>query len=368
MSAVYAITFVSSFCAVMAGLLLVLYVILAIRKWKSARTRERMRRWTSRMEKLDSPIERYLRDGTRSRLIVPRRGWQFAALENYLFHRMNVSGTPAEIESISRMAAELYSETYRRSLRSRKWNVRMNALVLIGLFRMKGIEENVRGVVIGGKTGDLEKWTALRVLASLRYPDIVNMLLTEDAEHETECISEHIYRSVLMVMPVELLEELIGRSEEARIPLRLNLIDVLRIRNIRTERVLAWLERLLADPAEECRIRAMKALANFGYMTEEAEAAFLEASKEWAACSWPLRLMTARLMAEVRNSDFVPILRQMMGDSAYLVRIEAGRALMNYANGDAMLRQIASFDPDRFAREAAEEMLEREEAGPSDAG
>jgi hypothetical protein len=368
MSAVYTITFVSWFCAVMAGLLLVLYFVLVIRKWKSNRTRERIRRWTARMEKLDSPIEQYLRDGTRSRQIVPRRSWQFAALENYLFHRMNVSGTPAEIGSISRMAAELYSETYRKSLRSRKWNVRMNALVLIGIFRMKGIEENVHSVVAAGKTGHLEKWTALRVLALLRYPDIINMLLSEDAKHETDIISEHMYRSVLMVMPVELLEELIGRIGEARIPLRLNLIDVLRIRNIRTERVLAWLEVQLADPSEECRVRAMKALANFGYMTEEAESAFLEASKEWAAYSWPLRLMTARLMAEVRNSDFVPILQQMMGDSAYLVRIEAGRALMNYANGDAMLRQIASFHPDRFAREAAEEMLEREEAGQSDAG
>ncbi|MDF2720105.1 MAG: hypothetical protein K0R28_7030, partial [Paenibacillus sp.] len=221
-------------------------------KWKSNRTRERIRRWTARMEKLDSPIEQYLRDGTRSRQIVPRRSWQFAALENYLFHRMNVSGTPAEIGSISRMAAELYSETYRKSLRSRKWNVRMNALVLIGIFRMKGIEENVRSVVAAGKTGHLEKWTALRVLALLRYPDIINMLLSEDAKHETDIISEHMYRSVLMVMPVELLEELIGRIGEARIPLRLNLIDVLRIRNIRTERVLAWLEVQLADPSEEC--------------------------------------------------------------------------------------------------------------------
>ncbi|TMV49028.1 HEAT repeat domain-containing protein [Paenibacillus mesophilus] len=368
MSAGYTIAYVGWFCAMVAGLLLFLYGFLVIRKWSSNRTKERIRQWTALMEQPDSPLEQYLRDGTRSRRIVPRRKWQFAALENYLFHQVILSGMQTEIERISRLVAELYSDVYRKSLQERNWTVRMNALALIGLFQLKGIENNVLDLAFNRKTGDTEKWSAIRVLALLRNPDIVDVMVTEDAKHETDYISEHMYRSVLIVMPADLLEELIARSGEVRESLRLNLIDVLRIRNIRSERVLAWFERLLADPSEECRIRAMKALANFGYMTEEAESAFLEASKEWRTYSWPMRLMTARLMAEVRNPDFVPILEQMMGDQAYLVRIEAGRSILKYADGAAKLRQIASFHPDRFAREAAEEMLEQGEGGVADAG
>lgn len=368
MSAGYSIAYVGLFCAIVGGLLLLLYGFLVIRKWSSNRRRELTQRWTTRMEQPESPLEQYLREEIRSRMIVPRRKWQYTALENYLFHRAILSGMPTELERISRLVAELYSEVYRKSLRDRNWTVRMNALALIGLFQLKGIEKNVLDLVFNRKTGDAEKWIAIRVLALLRYPDIVDVMVTEDAKHEADYISEHMYRSVLIVMPVDLLEGLIARSGEARESLRLNLIDVLRIRNIRSERVLAWFEKLLADPTEECRIRAMKALANFGYMTEEAESSFLEASKEWRSYSWPLRLMTARLMAEVRNPDFVPILEQMMGDQAYLVRIEAGRSILKYADGAAKLRQIASFHPDRFAREAAEEMLERVEGGVADAG
>jgi hypothetical protein len=368
MSADYTIVYVGWFCVIVAGLLLFLYLFLVLRKWTSNRTKDRIRRWTALMEQPDSPLEQYLREETRSRRIVPRRKWQFAALENYLFHRVILSGMPSEIGRISRLVADLYTEVYRKSLRDRNWTVRMNALALIGLFQLKGIEKNVLTLVIDRKTGDAERWTAIRVLALLRYPDIVDVLVTEDAKHESDYISEHMYRSVLFVMPVDQLEELIGRIGEVRESLRLNLIDVLRIRNIRSERVLAWFEQLLADPSEECRIRAMKALANFGYMTEEAELSFLEASKEWHSYSWQLRLMTARLMAEVRNPDFIPILEQMMGDTAYLVRIEAGRSILKYADGAAKLRQIASFHPDRFAREAAEEMLERGEGGVADAG
>lgn len=360
MNIVYTLTVVSWFCAVMAGLLLVLYIYLMYRKWYLNRFREKMGRWTNRMQLIDSPIEHFLKDGTLSRLLVPRHPWQLKALENYLYHRINVSRSPSEISRISSIASEIYSDRYRRSLRSRRKNVRMDALVFIGLFQLKGFEQEVLRFVDHRGTTDNERWTAIRVLVQLQYLGIVDLLLVQSAASTLKPISDHMYRSVLMAMPEPMLERLIERNTEAPYPLLLQLVDVLRIRNIRSERVLAWFEGLLHDESEEFRIRAMKGLANFGYMTEEAESVFLESSKEWRSYSWPARLMTARLMGEIRNPEFLAVLEQMIGDPAYLVRMEAGLSILKYPNSAARLRQIAAFHPDRYARDAAEEMLEGE--------
>lgn len=69
--------------------------------------------------------------------------------------------------------------------------------------------------------------------------------------------------------------------------------------------------------------------------------------------------MAARLMGEVRNKEYRMLLEQMISDDTYAVRVEVARSIGRYPEGEAHLARIAAHHADRYAREAAEEMLER---------
>ena len=60
-----------------------------------------------------------------------------------------------------------------------------------------------------------------------------------------------------------------------------------------------------------------------------------------------------------RNEEYQKLLEQMIGDDRYAVRIEVAHSISRYSNGHAHLTRIASLHGDRYARETAEEMLER---------
>lgn len=344
-------------CIGIACLLLALYGYLLLRKWALNRRRGLMAAWTARASMPDSPIERFLTLGEDSRRIVPRRPWEWRTLEAYLTHRLRVGGTQAEQERIYRLAGDVYGPLYRNRLHARSPQARRHALAHIALFHMDRLQAEVAAFLRSSRLQPEELWAALRALAAFQDKQLTEWLLGRHGKLPVS--SEHRYRQVLMALDTELLEELIERFDEADAALSRNLIDVLRTRNIRTERCLALYERLLHSPSDELRVRALKAAANFGYLTPDAEEALLARYADWRRYPRPERLMAARLMGEVRNAGFRSLLEQMIGDEAYAVRIEAAQSIGRYPQGETHLARIAGQHPDRYAREAAGEMLER---------
>ncbi|WP_135557648.1 HEAT repeat domain-containing protein [Paenibacillus cymbidii] len=344
-------------CAGFACLLLVLYGYLLLRKWALNRRRGFMAAWTSRASLPESPIERFVTQGENSRRLMPRRKWEWRTLEMYLTHRLRVGGTLAEQERIYRLAGDVYGPLYRNQLLDRRTRIRQHALAHIALFHMDRLQPEVSAFLHRSRLQPEEWWGALRALAAFQDKLAAEWLLGRHGKLPLS--SEHRYRQVLMALGTELLEELIEQFDEADKALQRNLIDVLRTRNIRTERCLALYERLLLSPSDELRVRALKAAANFGYLSQGAEDALLARYVDWRGYPWPERLMAARLMGEVRNAGYRSLLEQMIGDEAYAVRIEAAQAIGRYPQGGTHLARIAGQHPDRYAREAAGEMLER---------
>ncbi|SDD50108.1 HEAT repeat-containing protein [Paenibacillus sp. UNCCL117] len=345
------------FCMGCLGLLLALYGYLLIRKWLYNKRSDKMAAWTQRASMPDSPIERYVTTGEASRMIMPRHPWQWNALEAYLTHRLRVGGTQPERERVCRIAEEHFGPLYRRRLNHRKAEIRLRTLDHIGLFRMNMLHAEVFALLSDKKSTPEELWAVLRVMAALQDPKLPDCLL--GAYVRLPLSSDHRYRQVLMAMGTELLEELIVQFDKGNDTLQRNLLDVLRTRHIRTEQYLALIERLMSSPTVELRIRALKAAASFGYLSQEAEEAHLVRYSEWRQYPWEERLMAARLMGEIRNPEYRALLEQMIGDDRYAVRVEAAQSIGRYPDGDAQLARIAAMHADRYAREAAEEMLER---------
>ncbi|KRF10067.1 hypothetical protein ASG89_00535 [Paenibacillus sp. Soil766] len=345
------------FCMCWICLLLALYCYLITRKWISNKRRNKIAVWSSFASMPDSPIERYVTMGETSRRISPYHPWQWRALEAYLTHRLRVAGTQSEHERVYRLAEELYGPLYRNRLNDRKAEVRLRTLAQVGMFRMKGLHEEVSTIVTGKRIKPEELFAALRVLAAFQDKKLLDWLL--GVYGPLPLLSDHRYRQLLMTLGTELLEELIDRFDMGNDLLQRNLLDVLRTRNIRTEHYLALIEHLLCSSTDELRIRALKAAAGFGYLSQEAEEAHFVRYSGWRQYPWEERLMAARLMGEIKNAEYLKLLEQMIGDDRYAVRIEAAQSIGRYSQGDAHLARIASMHADRYAREAAEEMLER---------
>jgi hypothetical protein len=168
-----------------------------------------------------------------------------------------------------------------------------------------------------------------------------------------------VYRQVLFHLEMPLLDKLIVKFAQCPLPLQENLIDILRIRNERTYAFLHLLERLLETDQTELRIRALKALSNFGYMSPEGLQLISGTLERWKNRSWQEKLMAAKLMGSVRDTVFLPHLHGMMGDESYLVREAAAAAISRYKNGAEWLRFIYAHHSDRYARDMAHVALKK---------
>ncbi|WP_172256431.1 HEAT repeat domain-containing protein [Saccharibacillus deserti] len=327
---------------------------------KILRTRHRLHvaEATRRLADPDSPLVEYLGSGERSRrLEMSGEGLRREALEEALLSRLALSASHTERERIYAFAADYFAEEYKYLLGRRRWGDRMNVLLHIEKFRMTGLKDRLierLGLLENGPKSDDEWFLLVRTLASLQAQETSDYF-----DIAAERFSELQLMQVLVALQGERLEELVRRFESLPIRVRRCLLDTLRLGNVRTIEVLELLERSMRSEDRETRIRALKALANFGYMTPEAADVLEERLSQGEAIIWPERMMQARLAGAVRQDRFAPHLENLMADPAYEVRREAAASLSNYRNGLERIGRIAQEHPDRFARDMAVETLER---------
>lgn len=341
-------------------ILLIAFILfyLVERKLLRARYRQEVARAVEWFALPDSPLAEYLGSGERSRrLQASGEGLRREALEEALLRRLAVSASQTERERIYAFAAEYFGEEYEYLLNKRRWSDRMNVLLHIEKFKMSGAKDSLlrrlEQLPESSKHDD-ERFLLIRTLASLHAEEALGYL-----EVASRRFSELQLLQMLRPLNAEMLERLMRDFDRLPIRIRRCLLDTLRIGNVRTTEVLALLERCIRSEDRETRIRAFKALANFGYMTEEA-ADWLESSMARSEeFEWPERLMHARLAGAVREERFAPHLERLMADPSYEVRREAASSLAQYRGGMDRIAGIAEEHPDRFARDMAVETLER---------
>ncbi len=343
---------------VLIALIALILFYLVERKILRARHREQVAEALEGFAAPDSPLVDYLSSGERSRrLLASGEGLRREALEEALLKRLAVSASQTERERIYAFAADYFGEEYGYLLNRRRWSDRMNVLLHIEKFQMAGMKDSIlerlQQLPESAKHDD-ERFLLIRTLASLNAEETFQYL-----DVASRRFSELQLMQTLGPLNGERLDRLIRDFDELPIRIRRCVLDTLRLGNIRTTEVLALFERCIRSEDRETRIRAFKALANFGYMTAEA-ADWLESSlARGEAFEWPERLMHARLAGAVREERFAAHLERLMADPAYEVRREAASSLAQYRGGMDRIARIAEEHPDRFARDMAVETLER---------
>lgn len=346
--------------AVMVLLILLVLFYLVERKVRRMRHRRQVKQAIALFAAPKSPLEDYLRSGDRTRKLNASgsgEGLRREALEEALLDRLAVGASETERQRIYDFAAGYFAEEYAYLLGKRRWSDRMNALLHIEKFRIRGLKDQLTARLeeIGeGPQTDDERFLLVRTLASLQAEETFDYL-----DMGAERFSELQLMQVLRPMRGDLAERLIRDFDLLPPRVARCVLDTLRLGNARTTEVLELLERCMRSEDTEMRIRALKALANFGYMNDAAADRLEARMAEGDAVIWPERLMHARLAGAVREERFAAHLEAMMADPSYEVRREAAASLSNYRGGLDRIRQVAETHPDRFARDMAVEILER---------
>lgn len=350
-------------CVIMLAALLGLYGYLALRKATYNKRRLTIYEMVRDLELPDSALEHYLATGETSRRLSTKEPYRMEAVQEALQHRLAVTRAPEERMRIYEFAERYFSGHYKQGLRSSHWSTRMNTLLWIEQFRMNTLENELISWMKNPKCSEEEHFQILRVLSKLSSEQLVDFL--RDGDHE---LSDSQLLQILLPLNEEMRNRMLREFDRFPYRVQCSLIDALRINNIRSAEVLNLLERQLAAGDSELRIRALKAISNFGYLSPEATRQLLNVLErehdypETQTTSWPERLMRAKVMGNIHEDVFVSYLMEMLGDSAYRVRQQAAESLSGYKNGLELLEKVAAGEhADRYAREMAEETLERKQ-------
>ncbi|MCQ4087419.1 HEAT repeat domain-containing protein [Saccharibacillus sp. JS10] len=341
------------------AILLVLFYLVE-RKVRRMRHRQQVKEAVELFSAKSSALDDYLRSGDRTRkLNAPGsgEGLRREALEEALLDRLNVGASETEKQRIFDFAGSYFAEEYKYLLNRRRWSDRMNVLLHIEKFHIVSLKDQLIArleKLDPDQKNDDERFLLIRTLSSLQIEETFDYL-----ELAAERFSELQLMQVLRPIKGELAQRLIREFDQLPVRIQRCELDTLRLGNVRTTEVLDLLERCMNSEDTETRIRAIKALANFGYMNEAAADRLESRMAEGDAVIWPERMMYARLAGAVREERFAPYLEQMMADRSYEVRREAAASLSNYRGGLERIRQVAENHPDRFAKDMAIEILER---------
>ncbi|KIL42012.1 hypothetical protein SD70_03940 [Gordoniibacillus kamchatkensis] len=335
--------------AVLAALL----VYLVVRKALDNRRSRIVARYE---EELRVKMYRYLQEGRLMRNMLPHGNrYKFAALEALLAHyRTLLSGSDIQ-KQIAAFAELAFADIYRKRLYGRQWSLRMNTLYYIDKFAMRSFErELVRLTEAGRLQTQAEFELVLSILASFASDELLPLLSRSAGR-----ISEAMCREILLRVPEERFEPFVARFDSLPPQLQYGVLDVIGLKR-GTERI-GFLLANLTGTGAELRIRALKALSQMPLLETRADYVNHAASDLWQE-----RMMAAKLFAVVRDRRFLPVLEQLLADSVWWVRQQAAQSILSFHDGRSVLAKVAAFGADRFARDTAEEYLEKEGSGDGD--
>lgn len=120
-----------------------------------------------------------------------------------------------------------------------------------------------------------------------------------------------------------------------------------------------WIEKALAQPQKEIKIAALKAAFRIG---DNGDADYISALFSVKNDEeWEVRAFLAKVLRKINTKESAEILSSFMSDSNWFVRHNAANSLLLLgAFGKSVLNELISAD-DRFAKEAAKAVLQREE-------
>lgn len=335
-------------------LLVGLLMYLSARKAMNNKHTDRYNRRLQQLLGTDSALQVFLETGKEARTLnvsVNRRSPIFEAMRV----RLSISRTELERSRIYEYARNHFHDYYAGLLKKRRWSTRVNALLELELFGMTSLQEELVARLGQKNISDQEKFLILRIFAGFQMKELLPYL-----KDEASSLSESQLLQLLLPLQSTLQEIILAEFSVYPLRVQCAMVDALRLRNERSAAVLTLLETLLGSEEPGLRLRAIHAIANFGYISPEGESRLMTSLLQpQTGYSWDERQALAKLMGSIREEHFLPVLLGFLGDESYPVRQTASDSLSRYKSGEEQLKNAAHHHPDRFAREMAEETLER---------
>ncbi|WP_042462843.1 HEAT repeat domain-containing protein [Neobacillus dielmonensis] len=324
------------------SMLVLLLSYLTVRKSVDIRKRKSIE---SYKEKYNPLIFSMLSEGLLSRELTPETPLQFKAIEELLSRYAKVLEGKEEKERLFQLASMYLTDRYQKQLMSKKWSTRMNTLYHIEDFQMIQLAEEVRRLAGRRRISHEELLHALRILALAQHPDLFALLTGEFVQ-----LSELDLRNILVHVNAKQFDQLLLHFHKSHTPLKKAILDVISIR--KEVSYLTFVENIFASYQGEVRLRAIKALAEIGYVEDAAPyLQFLYSQK------WEERMMAAKLMGSLREAPAIPRLIELLHDQSWWVRSQAGQAIAQFANGKEILQAVLDESSDPFAKDMAWEWL-----------
>ncbi|MEH7117924.1 HEAT repeat domain-containing protein [Neobacillus vireti] len=336
--------FLSVLTLSLIGILVILLGYLIIRKTIDIRKRKKIEQFRESYNPIISSI---LIEGSFSRKLVPETILQKKAIEQLLSRYTKVIEGEEEKKRLSELASMYLSDYYQKQLQSRKWSTRMNTLYHIEDFNMINLLEDVLRLLNRKRLSNQERIYVLRILALFQFSQLFDLLTTK-FQH----LTEFDYRHILMPLEQNKFDQYVLHFHHAELPLQKAIIDV--IASKREVSYIHFLEKIFSSYSGEIRLRALKALAEIGYVKNSAPYLELLFSDKWEE-----RMIAAKLIGSLKEEEAIPRLIELLHDRTWWVRSQAGHAISQFTQGKEILKSVLESSKDTFARDMAWEWLHK---------
>lgn len=326
------------------GLLFILLVYLIIRKTLYLQKRRKIENYKA---KLNEPLFMLLSEGSLTRAFTSNDTLQKIAIEELLSHYVKILEGEGEKKQLTLLAALHLEDYYRKRLKSITWSQRMNALYHIEDFQLKGLLNNLVQLLERKKLSHDELVHVLRIIALFQHPPVFDLLTNRFSD-----LTEFEYRNILIRLNRPLFDQFVLHFHKSSSPLKKAILDVVSIK--KEFHYLAFTEDIFSAYSGEIRLRALKALAEIGYVRHIEPYLELLYSNRWEE-----RMIAAKLIGLLKEEKGIDRLIELLHDHIWWVRSQAGQAISQFPNGKEILRSVFETSSDMFAKDMAREWLHK---------
>ncbi|WP_312475974.1 HEAT repeat domain-containing protein [Neobacillus sp.] len=326
------------------SILVMLLVYLTFRKTIENKNRQTIENYKKKYNPL---IFMIINEGSYSRKLTPETALQKKAIEELLTQYTKILEGEDEKQRLTELAGMYLTEYYQKRLNSKKWSTRMNTLYHIEDFNLNQFSNDVYMLTKKKQLSHQELLHILRILALFQYEPIVE-LITKHYRY----LSEFEYRYILIRLSKQNFDQFVLNFHKSGFELQKAILNVISIK--RELGYLAFLENVFSSYSGEVRLRALKALADIGFVKDSSPyLEFLYSEK------WEERMIAAKLIGSLMEEKGIPRLIELLHDPTWWVRSQAGQAICQFANGYDILRSVLETSKDAFAKDMAWEWLHK---------
>lgn len=326
------------------SILLILLMYLVVRKVKGINKRRKIDSYKNKFYPL---LFSLLTEGGEPVAICCITKIEKLAIEELLSKFVKTLVGKEEKERLSNLAVYWLMDYYRKRLKSKRWSQRMNALYHIEDFHMIQLLEDILQLLQINRLSHEEIVHNLRILASFQYHGFYELIRSQ-----FYYLSEFEYRGILLRLEDDQFHPFVLNFDDCPVPIQTALFDVIALK--KEISYLSFAENVFFAYEGEVKLRALKALAEIGYVKRvEPYLVLLRSSK------WEERMIAAKLMGNIKEEKSIPGLIELLHDSSWWVRSQAGQSISQFPNGKDILQNVLSTSKDAYAKDMAWDWLNK---------